>query len=88
METTLSVNLPRELVHILRVRERDFQKAVRESLAVELYREGAISLGKAAELAKVSTWEMFEILSAKKVPIGYYPEDLKEDIASLKKALA
>ncbi len=88
MATTLSVNLPRELVHVLRVRERDFQKAVRESLAVELYREGAVSFGKAAELAMASKWEMFEILAAKKVPLKYYSEDLKQDIDSLKKALA
>ncbi len=54
------------MLHILKVRKLDFPKAVRESLAVELYREGLISLGKAAEIAMVSKWEMFEILAAKK----------------------
>ncbi|MCX9012820.1 MAG: UPF0175 family protein [Candidatus Methanoperedens sp.] len=85
---TVSVDLPKELLHILKVRELDFPKAVRESLAVELYREGLISLGKAAEIAMVSKWEMFEILAAKKVPLQYYPEDLKQDIETLKSALA
>lgn len=84
---TVSVDLPRELIRILKIREKDFSKAVLESMAVELYREGLISLGKAAEVAKVSKWEMFEILAAKKVPLQYYPEDLKQDIKTLKKAL-
>lgn len=84
---TVSVNLPKELIRILKIREKDFSGAVRESLAVELYREGLISLGKAAEIAKVSKWEMFEILAAKKIPLQYYPEDLKQDIKTLKKAL-
>lgn len=84
---TVSVDLPRELIRILKIREKDFSKTVLESIAVELYREGLISLGKAAEIAKVSKWEMFEILAAKKVPLQYYPEDLKQDIKTLKKAL-
>ncbi|MFH1774810.1 MAG: UPF0175 family protein [Methanobacteriota archaeon] len=84
---TVSVNLPRELIRILKIREKDFSKAVLESITVELYREGLISLGKAAEIAKISKWEMFEILAAKKIPLQYYPEDLKQDIKTLKKAL-
>jgi predicted HTH domain antitoxin len=84
---TVSVDLPRELIRILKIREKDFSRAVLESIAVELYREGLISLGKAAEIARVSKWEMYEVLTAKKVPIQYYPEDLKQDIKTLKKAL-
>ncbi len=84
---TVSVNLPRELIRIFKIREKDFSRVVRESIAVELYREGVISIGKAAEIAKVSKWEMFEILAAKKIPLQYYPEDLKQDIKKLKKAL-
>ena len=37
---------------------------IKRSLAVELYREGRLSLGKAAELAGVkSKWEMLMLLS-------------------------
>ncbi|MBI5253907.1 MAG: UPF0175 family protein [Euryarchaeota archaeon] len=84
---TVSVNLPRELIRILKIREKDFSRAVLESIAVELYREGLISLGKAAEIARISKWEMFELLASKKIPLQYYPEDLKRDIKTLKKAL-
>jgi len=69
------------------VRERELPKVLREIIAVNLYKEGLISLGKASEIAGVSRWEMFDILAAKKIPLQYYPEDLEEDIETLKKVL-
>ena len=78
---TITIILPKELIHVFKIRKKDLSKAVRESLAVELYRDGKISLGKAAEIAKMSKWEIFELLAAKKVPLQYYPEDLEQDIS-------
>ena len=40
--------------------------------------------GKAAEIAKVSIWEMQEILAQRKFPLNYYTEDLEADIKTLK----
>ena len=65
---TVSVDIPRELIYIFKIQEKDLSKAVRESLAIELYREGKISMGKAAEIAEVSRWEMFDLLGRKKNP--------------------
>ena len=84
---TVSVDIPRELIYIFKIQEKDLSKAVRESLAIELYREGKISMGKAAEIAEVSRWEMFDLLGRKKIPMQYHPEDFKQDIETLKKAL-
>ena len=41
----------------------------RERFAVELYREGKLSLGKASEVANLSYEEMKEVLAKNKVPI-------------------
>lgn len=84
---TISVDLPSELINIFKIRERDFPSAVLETLSVELYREGIISVGKAAEIAGVSIWEMQEILTKRKIPINFYPEDLKKDVRTLKKVM-
>lgn len=84
---TISVDLPGDLINIFKIRERDFPAVVRETLSIELYREGLISMGKAAEIASVSLWEMQEILAKRKVPIHYYPEDLEKDIRTLKKVM-
>ena len=63
---TISVEIPRELIHVFKIREKELSRAVRESLAVELYRDGKISLGKAAEIARISRWEMFDVIGSKK----------------------
>lgn len=84
---TVSVDLPRDLINIFKIREKDFPNVVRETLSAELYREGLVSIGKAAEIAGVSIWEMQEILAKRKIPIHYYPEDLKNDIQTLKKVI-
>ncbi len=84
---TISIDFPKDLINIFKVREKDLSGHVRKSLAVELYRDGLISIGKAAEIAGVSIWEILETVALKKIPIQYYPEDLKEDIKTLKKVL-
>jgi len=84
---TVSVDFPRDLINVFKVREKDFPKVVREALSAELYREGLVSIGKAAEIAGVSIWEMYEILARRKIPLQYYPEDLENDIKTLKKGM-
>ena len=49
----ISVKVPRDLVRILKVRDAEVPKLVRLYLAIELYREGKVSLGKDAEIAGV-----------------------------------
>jgi|LGVF01.2.fsa_nt_gb predicted HTH domain antitoxin len=83
----VSVSFPRDLINVFKVREKDFPKVVLETLSVELYREGLISIGKAAEIAGVSIWEMHDILAKRKIPLNYYPEDLDHDIETLMKVM-
>lgn len=83
----LSVRVPRDLVRILKVKDEEVPKLVRLYLAIELYREGKVSLGKAAEIAGVTKWEMMEILASKDVPIQYDAKDLERDIKTLEEIL-
>ena len=53
-------------------------KELKEKLAVELYKEGKVNLGKASEVADVSYEEMKELLTKNKVPIRRGPVSLKE----------
>ena len=84
---TISIDVPKEIIHILKVRKRELPRVLREIIAVNLYKDGLISIGKASEIVGVSKWVMFDILAAKKIPIQYYPEDLEEDIETLEKLL-
>lgn len=79
----ISVKVPRDLVRIPKVRDEEIPELVRLYLAIELYRERKVSLGKAAEIAGVNKWEMMEILASKNIPIQYNVEDLENDTKTL-----
>ena len=83
----LSVKVPKDLIRILKVRDEDVPKLVRLYLAIELYREGKVSLGKASEIAEITEWEMMEILSSRNVPIQYSVKDLEKDVKTLEEML-
>jgi len=56
-------------------------KYVLESLVVELYREGVLTLRQAAELLDTDLYGILEVLSKRKTYINYGEEELAEDIA-------
>ncbi len=83
----ITISIPQDLARILGVKEKELPRLVKLYLATELYREGKVSLGKAAEIAEVSKWEMMEVLALKGIPLQYDEEDLKEDVETLEKLL-
>lgn len=48
--------------------------------ALRLYQEGKISIGKAAETAGVSLWELIDIIVKRKIPLQISQEELEEDL--------
>jgi len=81
-----TIQLPESFFSVIKT--TDLNKFVRETLAVDMYREGKISLGKAKELAGArNKWEMLLILDRKGVPINYSAEDAKKDVKTLKSVL-
>lgn len=51
--------------------------------AVRRYREGTISLGRAAEIADVSIWRLLDILEERGVEMTYNESDLEADLAAV-----
>lgn len=51
--------------------------------AMESYREGLVTLSRAAEIAGISVWEMIDVLSKRKIPPQYDIEDFEEDMKAL-----
>ena len=49
-------------------------------LAVSLYGQGILGLGKAAELAGLSRWELNDIMARRGVPMHYSQTELNEDL--------
>lgn len=52
--------------------------------AVKRYREGSVSIGRAAEIADVSIWRFMDILSERGVEMNYDESDLEADIAAVR----
>ena len=48
--------------------------------ALKLYQDGKISIGKAAETAGVSLWELLDTIVKRKIPIQISKEDMEEDL--------
>jgi predicted HTH domain antitoxin len=48
-------------------------------IALELFREGRVSLGRAAELARIGLAEFIDFAAQRGVPLNYTLEELTED---------
>jgi predicted HTH domain antitoxin len=82
------VDLPGSVLALIKVDKDQLGPFIKRSLAVELYREGRLSLGKAAELAGVrSKWEMLMLLNERGVPLDYTAKDAEKDLQTLKDVL-
>jgi len=98
MARTVSIRMDEEnyaFLHRLAKEEKeDLSKAVREvvykgrvMLAIEKYKKGRASLGKAAELAGLSVGEMIALLAEYGVPSNLETEDYLQGLEHLRKAL-
>lgn len=52
-------------------------------IAVYLYAQGRLSLGKARELAGMSLWEFRQLLASRRISPHYDEQDLDEDLRTL-----
>lgn len=52
-------------------------------MAIHLYAQGRLSIGKARELAGLALWEFRQVLGSRGIPAHYDESDLDEDLATL-----
>jgi predicted HTH domain antitoxin len=53
-------------------------------MAVHLYEQGRLSVGKARELADMTLWEFRQLLASRGIAAHYDEADLDEDVATLR----
>jgi predicted HTH domain antitoxin len=75
----MTLTIPDERFAGLKIEERD---AVTD-VAIGLYKREQVSLGRAAEIAGVSSPEFLNELGRRRIPINYDVDDLHADIAAL-----
>jgi predicted HTH domain antitoxin len=77
----MTLTIPNERIGDVDLPERD---AVID-VAIGLYKREQVSLGRAAEIAGISSPDLLQELGRRRIPINYDSDDLRADIAALKK---
>lgn len=98
MARTVSVRLSKEtLEEVDRLAERlktDRSEALRRFIerglrearidfALDLLRKGKVSMGRAAEMAGITLYEMIDLAREQRIPSGYGPKELERDLREL-----
>jgi predicted HTH domain antitoxin len=77
---TVDVKLPSELLRAANLEQRNLSQEAARLLALELYREDKVSLGRAAELCQTPLAAFMDFAAKHGVPpLRYSFEDLEEE---------
>jgi predicted HTH domain antitoxin len=78
---SLTISIPDEFADVLGSSDEERQRRAREALALELYREGKISLRRMGELAGVGGdfWSAEKLRASHGAPLNYAMQDLDDD---------
>ena len=76
----ITLNIPDSVLQALRIPEGEIAERLRTELALALYSQGALSLGKAAELAQIDRVPFGELLGQRGIARHYGDAELAQDI--------
>ncbi len=77
----LQLALPDDLLDATRLTEAE----LRTELALHLFQQEKLSLGKAAELADIGLSRFMLILGARDIPVHYDLDDYEVDVATIRR---
>jgi len=80
MSPVNTLEIPQDILDTARLTIDD----LKVEMAVYLYAQGRLSIGKARELAEMTLWEFRQLLAARRIPPHYDAADLNEDVAALR----
>jgi predicted HTH domain antitoxin len=85
MMETVRVEIPAELVRAAGWNSENLSAEAAAVLALELYRQDKVSLGRAAELCQMSIEQFMEFAARHNVPLHYGADDIEEDRRTLER---
>jgi predicted HTH domain antitoxin len=80
MNTVQLIEVPQDVLDSARLSIDE----LKVEIAVYLYAQGRLSIGKARELANLSLWEFRQLLALRRIPPHYDEVDLQEDVEILR----
>ncbi len=82
----VELSFPSEVLDMIATTYQDSSDAIKEAAVLELYREGKISSGKAAEILGMDRFEFIRYAGMKGIPyIRVTPDELEEELKLLEK---
>ena len=78
---SITLDIPNNIHEALHVKPAEAEPRLKLELAVALYAQNALGLGKAAELAGISRLALNDILAERGIPMHYGQKELDEDLA-------
>ena len=79
MASTITIEIPREVVHATRMQPEQ----LKQELAIALFEQAKLSFGKARELAGMTVWAFQQLLGSRGIPIHYDVADYEDDLITL-----
>ncbi len=80
MKPQTTITIPQHILDSARLSVDE----LKQELAVSLYAQGRLSIGKARELAGMPLWTFRQLLASRGISPHYEVEDLEEDLATLR----
>ncbi len=81
MSTTCVVEVPQDILDSARLTITD----LKIEMAISLYAQERLSIGKARELAGMALWEFRQLLASRRISPHYDVADVDEDVSTLRK---
>lgn len=82
----IQVSFPADVLDALSTTYQDSADLIREAAVLELYREGRLSSGKAAEILNMERFEFIRYAGTKGIPyIRISTEDLNDEVKIMEK---
>lgn len=82
---TILIDLPSDILLTLNESENELKKRIKISLAIQLYIQQKVTIGKAAQIAEMSRFQFESLLSENQISISTLDlEDVQRDIEKLK----
>ena len=79
----LVLEIPNEVMDVLRVPQQEALDRIRQELGVRLYAKNLLSFGKARELTNLGYGEFSELLAEEGIARHYDLEELAQDLQAL-----
>ncbi len=75
-----SISIGDDILNAIRLPKKDKHRILKLELALALYQQGIVSLGKARKLADMGKWEFIDEINRRKIERHYTEREFEEDI--------